>query len=65
MRKGDVLGLCEAEPGTSPGTWGTVVRLDDDGSCALRFGDLTIIDYAPGVIQQGISEGTIILREKP
>lgn len=56
------MGFCEA--GTSPDTWGTVVRLDDDGSCALYFGELTIIDYAPGVIQQGITEGTIVVREK-
>lgn len=64
MKKGDVLGFCEAEPGTIPDIWGTVVRLDDDGSCALWFGELTILDYAPGVIQQGISDGSIVVREK-
>lgn len=62
MKKGDVMGFCEA--GSSPDTWGTVVRLDDDGSCALWFGELRIIDYAPGVIQQGIADGSIVVREK-
>lgn len=56
--------FCEAEPGTPPDAWGTVVRLDDDGSCALLFGELTILDYAPGVIQQGIADGSIVVREK-
>jgi len=62
MQKGDWLGFCEAEAGTEPDVWGTVVRLDPDGSCALWFGELTILDYAPGVIQEGISEGTIVVR---
>lgn len=64
MKKGDVLGFCEAEPGTPPDVWADVVAIGNDGEVFLRFGELRILGYAPGVIQDGIADGSIVVKEK-
>lgn len=63
LNTGDWLGFHEEGSDPDPDVLAQVVRLDPDGSCALWFGELTIVDYAPGVIQQGIADGSIARRE--
>ena len=63
MKIGDRLGFTEAGPGTAPDAWGEVVRADPDGSVALYFGQGAVFDYAPGVIQQGLANGSIVRKQ--
>jgi hypothetical protein len=64
LSTGDWLGFCEAERGTEPDVWADVVAVGQEGEIFLRFGEIRVLGYAPGVIQQGIVNGSIVVKEK-
>ena len=61
MNVGDKLGFAEAGSGTDPDVRGEVVAVHEDGGISVWFGGGSVMDFAPGVIEQGLASGTIVL----
>lgn len=60
VKTGDILGFSEAGPGTPVDTEARVGDLHADGRVELYFEETGML-YAPGVIQAGLEDGSIVV----